>query len=174
MIKITHKRRPGTELSPLILNGKAAGQAGRDKKIEVGPTVESAKADVSKETREAKRILQRLACKGDRLLAGKVRQVKEMVAKGEYKIDPREVARSIVRTEISWQLDKSRVQSMNIDLMELLAIREKEIAARKEWQGNAEDQKKVVPAWDVVALSQPIYAEPNLASPTFSGRRSRC
>src|SRR6266700_3477892 len=70
-----------------------------------------------------------MARKGDKLLAEKVRQVKEMIAKGGYEVDPREVAKSIIRTEISWHLEKNKVQSMNIDLAELLALTEEEIAA---------------------------------------------
>jgi flagellar biosynthesis anti-sigma factor FlgM len=129
MMEVIHKGRPGTELFQLIQNGKAAGQAGRDKRVQVGPTVESAKVNISKEAREPQRIAQQLARKGDELLAEKVRQVKEMIAKGGYEVDPREVAKSIIRTEISWHLEKSKVQSMNIDLTELLALTEEEIAA---------------------------------------------
>jgi flagellar biosynthesis anti-sigma factor FlgM len=132
MMEVIHKRRPGTELFRLIQNGKAAGQAGRDKRTEVGPTVQSAKVNISKEAREPQRIAQQLARKGDDLLAEKVRQVKEMIAKGGYEVDPREVAKSIIRTEISSHLEKSKVQSMNIDLTELLALTEEEIAAGKK------------------------------------------
>ena len=35
-MEVIHKGRPGTELSQLIQNGKATGQAGRDKRTEVG------------------------------------------------------------------------------------------------------------------------------------------
>ena len=167
-MEVIHKRRSGTELSQLIQNGKPAGQAGRDKRTEIGPPIESAKVNISKEAREPQRIAQQLARKGDELLAAKVRQVKEIIAKGEYEVDPREVAKSIIRTEISWHLEKSKVQSMNIDLTELLALIEEEIAAQ------GEEQKKTVVAWDVVALSQQIDAEPSLASSTFSSRRIPC
>jgi flagellar biosynthesis anti-sigma factor FlgM len=129
MMEVIHKGCPGTELSQLIHNGKAAGQAGRDERTEVGPTVESAKVNISKKGRESQRIAQQLARKADELLAEKVRQVKEIIAKGEYEVDPREVAKSIIRTEISRHLEKSKVRSMNIDLTELLALTEEEIAA---------------------------------------------
>ena len=130
-MEVIHKGRSGAELSQLIQNGKAAGQAGRDKRTEVGPTVESAKVNVSKEAREPQRIAEPLARKGDELLAEKVRQVKEIIAKGEYKVDPREVAKSIIRTEIAWHLEKSKVQSMNIDLTELFALIEEELRRGK-------------------------------------------
>ena len=128
-MELIHKGRPGAELSQLIQNGKATGQAGRDKRTEVGLTVESAKVNVSKEAREPQRIAQQLARKGDELLAEKVRQLKEIITKGEYEVDPREVAKTIIRTEIAWHLEKSKVQSMNIDLTELLALTEEAIAA---------------------------------------------
>jgi flagellar biosynthesis anti-sigma factor FlgM len=129
MMEVIHKGRPGAEFSQLIQNGKAAGQAGRDKRTEVSLTVESAKVNISKEAREPQRIAQQLVRKGDELLAEKVRQVKETIAKGEYEVDPREVAKSIIRTEILWHLEKSKVLSMNIDLTELVALTEEEIAA---------------------------------------------
>jgi anti-sigma28 factor (negative regulator of flagellin synthesis) len=129
MMEVIHKKRPGTEFFRLIQNGKPAGQAGRDKRTEVGPTVQSAKVNICKEAREPQRTAQRLARKGDGRLAEKVRQVKEMIAKGGYEVDPREVAKSIIRTEISSHLEKSKVQSMNIDLTKLLALTEEEIAA---------------------------------------------
>ena len=125
-MEVIHKGRSGAELSQLI---QAAGQAGRDKRTEVGLTVESAKVNISKKAREPQRIAQQLARKGDELLAEKVRQFKEIIARGEYEIDPREVAKSIIRTEISWHLEKSKVQSMNIHLTELLALTVEEIAA---------------------------------------------
>jgi anti-sigma28 factor (negative regulator of flagellin synthesis) len=132
MMEVIHKGRSGSELSQLIQNGKAAGQAGPDKRTEVGLTVKSAKVNISKKAREPQRIPHQLARKGDELLAGKVRPLKEIIAKGEYEIDPREVARSIIHTEISWHLEKSKVQSMNIDLTELLALTEEEIAAKEK------------------------------------------
>jgi len=128
-MEVIHKGRSGANLSQLIQNGKAAGQAGRDKRTEVGLTGVSAKVNISKDAREPQRIVQQLARKGDELLAEKVRQVKEIIAKGEYGVDPREVAKSIIRTEISRHLEKSKVRSMNIDLTELLALTEEEIAA---------------------------------------------
>jgi len=129
-MEVIHKRRSGAELlSQLIQNDTSTGQACRDKRTEIRLTVETAKVNISKEAREPQRIARQLVRKGDELLAEKVRQLKETVAKGKYKIDPREVAKSIIRTEISWQLEKSKVQSMNIDLTALIALTEEEIAA---------------------------------------------
>lgn len=131
-MEVIHKRCSGAELSKLILNDRAAGRAGRDKRTEVGLAVESGEDNISKEARGPQRIAQHLARKGDELLAEKVKQIKEIIAKGEYEVDPREVAKSIIRTEISRHLEKSKVQSMNINLIELLALTEEDIAARKK------------------------------------------
>ena len=147
MMEVIRKFRPSTELSQLIQNGKAAGQAGRDKRTEVGPSVESAKVNICKGARELQRITDLWARKGDELLPEKVSKLKEIIAKGKYEVDPREVAESIIRTEISRHLEKSKVQSMNIDLTELFALIEAEIAAGKKiaaQRGGAKEARRSV------------------------------
>ncbi len=128
-MQVIHKGRSCAEFSQLLKNDTATGQACRDKRTQVRLTLGSAKVNISKESRESQKIAHRLVGKGDELLAEKVRQLKEIIAQGEYKIDPREVAKSIIRTEISWHFEKSKVQSMNIDLTAFLALIEEEIAA---------------------------------------------
>jgi anti-sigma28 factor (negative regulator of flagellin synthesis) len=165
MMKICHKGREDTALCQLIQEDKAAGQTGRDKRTEVAPTVESAKV---KKARQLQGIAELLARRGDELRVKKVRHVKEIVAKAEYEVDPREVAKSIIRTGVSRHLEKSKIQSMNIDLTELFVLIEEEIALEK-LRRNVE---KTVVAWDVVALSQQTDArEPSPASSTFSTRK---
>ena len=122
-MEVIHKGRSWAELSQLIQNDTATGQACRDKGTQVRLTVGSAKVNISKEARESQ------VRKGDELLAEKFRQLKEIIAKGEYEIDPREVAKSIIRTETSWHFEKSKVQSMNIDPTTFLTLTEEEIAA---------------------------------------------
>lgn len=129
MMEVIHKGRSWAELSQLIQNDTATGQACRDKRTQVRLTVGSAKVNISKEARESQKIAHQLVRKGDELLAEKVRQLKEIIAKGEYEIDPREVAKSIIRAEISWHFEKSKVQSMNIDPTTFLTLTEEEIAA---------------------------------------------
>ena len=129
MMEVIHKGRSWAELSQLIQNDTATGQACRDKRTQVRLTVGSAKVNISKEARESQKIAHQLVRKGDELLAEKFRQLKEIIAKGEYEIDPREVAKSIIRAEISWHFEKSKVQSMNIDLTAFLTLTEEEIAA---------------------------------------------
>src|SRR5882724_7008218 len=175
MMKFTHKGRAGTALSQLIRNDKAAGQTGRDRKTEVGPTVESTKVNISKKARELQRIAELLARKADDLRAEEIKHLKQIIAKGEYEVDAQKVAKSIIRNEVSRHLEKSKVQSMNIDLTELFALIEEEVAVGKQLRRNVEQQKKTVVAWDVIALSQQIDAqEPSQVSSTFSSRRIPC
>ncbi|HSE84722.1 MAG TPA: flagellar biosynthesis anti-sigma factor FlgM, partial [Candidatus Binatia bacterium] len=119
MMKISRKGREDTNFSPLIQDDEAASSTGRDRRTEVSRTVESARVNISKKARELQRIAELLARRGDELRVKKVRQVKEIVAKAKYEVDPREVAKSIIRTEVSRQLGKSKIQSMNIDLTAL-------------------------------------------------------
>ena len=174
-MKVIHKGCLGTDLSQLIPNDKAASQAGRDKRTEVGPTVESAKVNISKNARELQRIAELLARKGDELRTGKVRQVKEIIAKGEYEVDPRAVARSIIRTEVSRHLKKSKVQSMNIDVTELVALIEEEIAAGEkiaaQRRGAKEDRRSV---GRCRAFPTNRCAESSPASLIFPSRRIPC
>ena len=144
-MKVTHEGRAGRHLSQLIQNDKAAGQTGRDKRTEVGPTVESAKVNICKGARELQRITDLLTRKGDELRAEKVRQVKEIIAKGEYEVDSREVAKSIIRTEVSRRLEKIKVQTMNIDPTELFALIEKELAVAEKiaaQRGGAKEERR--------------------------------
>jgi anti-sigma28 factor (negative regulator of flagellin synthesis) len=131
MMKISRKGREDTDFSQLIQDDEAASQTGRDRRTEVSRTVESARVNISKKGRQLQRIAELLARRGDELRVKKVRQVKEIVAKAEYEVDPREVAKSIIRTEVSRYLGKSKIQSMNIDLTELFVLIEEEIALEK-------------------------------------------
>jgi flagellar biosynthesis anti-sigma factor FlgM len=173
-MKVTHAGRMAPNLSQLIQNDKATGQTGRDKRTEVSETGELTKVNIFKEARELKRIAE-LARKGDELRAEKVRQIKKIIVKGEYKFDSQEVAKSIIRTEVSRHLEKNEIRLMNIDLTELGSIIEVEIAVSEELRRNLEDQKKAALAWDVVALSQQMDApDPSPAFPTFFYRRIPC
>src|SRR5262245_35791936 len=131
-MRFTHERCPGTDLSQLIEYYKAAGQADLDKRTEVKPNLESAEVNISKKAQAPHRIARRLACRDDKFRGEKFRLIKELIAKGEYEFDPRDVARSILRTEISRYLAKSKGQSARIDRTEFLALTEEEIAAREK------------------------------------------
>lgn len=143
-MEVIHKGRSGTELSKLIQN--AAGQAGRDKSTEVSPTILSAKVAIAENARKPQPITELPARNGDKLLAAKVRQIKEIIVKGDYEVDPREVARSIIRTLISRHLEKSKLQSMKIDLTELPALTKEEIAAGEKMatqHGGAREDRRM-------------------------------
>src|SRR5262245_57195710 len=136
-MEVIHKGRSAAELSELIQNGKTAGQAGRNHRTEVGLTVASAKVNISRDAWVLQRIVQQLVRKCDERLAEKVRQLKERIAKGEYEINPRLVAKSIIRTEISWHLERRKVQSMNIVLTTLLALTDEAVAVGEKNGGAA-------------------------------------
>jgi flagellar biosynthesis anti-sigma factor FlgM len=172
-MKVTRAGHIVPDLSQPIKNDRATGQTGRDKRTGVGETGELTKLSIFKAAQELKRIAQ-LARKGDELRAEKVRQIKETIVKGDYKFDSQEVAKSIIRTEVSRHLEKNEIRSMNMDLTKLGSVIEVEIAV-EELRRNLVDQKKPVLAWDVVALSQQIDApEPSPASPTLFCRRIPC
>ena len=132
MMEFTHERRSGTDLSQLIQYYKTAAQAGLDKRAEVNPASESGEVNIFKKAQAPHRISKRLACKDDKFLGEKFRRVKELIAKGEYKFDLREIAKSILRTEISRHLEKSKGQLARIDWTELFAPTEAKIAAGKK------------------------------------------
>ncbi len=104
-MKVTHKGPAEADLSQLVQNDKTVDRVRRDKRGEVGQSGASAKINISEEARELQRIAE-LARKGDELRAERVKQLKQVIAKGEYEIDAQEVAKSIVRTEISRHLEK--------------------------------------------------------------------
>jgi flagellar biosynthesis anti-sigma factor FlgM len=76
----------------------AIGRIQRDKGITFGQNCESAKVDISKQSWELHRIAD-LARKKCELRAKRVKQLKESILKGEYEVDAREVAKSIIRIE---------------------------------------------------------------------------
>jgi flagellar biosynthesis anti-sigma factor FlgM len=77
----------------------------REKGTTVGQNRGPAKIDISEQTWQLQRLAE-LARKGDELRAKRVRQIKQKVVKGEYKVDAQEVARSIIRTEMSRYREK--------------------------------------------------------------------
>lgn len=77
----------------------------REKGTTVGQNRELAKVDTSEQTWELQRIAE-LARKGEELRAKRVRQIKQSIVKGEYKVEAQEVARSMIRTEMSRHREK--------------------------------------------------------------------
>ena len=110
--------------APRIQNGKLIGQDSREEITELDRTVEMGKVNNFRAAREPQKIAQRLAREGYELRAEKVSQIRKLIAKGAYEVEPREVAKSIVRAEISGHVQKTKVQSINIVLEALLALTE--------------------------------------------------
>jgi flagellar biosynthesis anti-sigma factor FlgM len=98
-MKITQKGPADADLSKLVLNEKTVGQK-QAAEATTHRGSESAKVNISQEARELQKISQ-LARTGDELRAQKVRQITAQVAAGEYKVAPGEVAKSILRSEVT-------------------------------------------------------------------------
>jgi flagellar biosynthesis anti-sigma factor FlgM len=71
----------------------------------VGQNRKSAKDDISKQIWELQPLAE-LARDRDEYRAQRVRQIKERIVKGEYKVDAQKVARSMIRTEVSRRREK--------------------------------------------------------------------
>lgn len=97
-MKITDKGHIDATISQVVKNDRAAApeQAGEGKRAD--RSGEPTKVTISQEARKLQRVAE-LAKKGDELRAEKVNTIKEQVEKGEYKVEPEEVAKSIVRNE---------------------------------------------------------------------------
>jgi flagellar biosynthesis anti-sigma factor FlgM len=103
-MKITQRGPADTDLSQLVHNDKAVGQK-QAAEVKTQQSGESAKVNISQEARELQRIAE-LARAGDDLRAGKVRQIREQVATGEYHVEAKDVAESILRSEVTRLLEK--------------------------------------------------------------------
>ena len=98
-MKITQRGPSDTEISQLVHNEKSVAQRkGGDLKSQSGG--ESATVNISQKARELQKIAE-MARAGDELRAERVRQVKEQVAAGEYHAESKDVAKSILRTEVT-------------------------------------------------------------------------
>jgi negative regulator of flagellin synthesis FlgM len=104
-MKITQKGPADADLSPLVQNDKALGSVRRDSDAKVQQDRESTKVDISPQARKLQRVAE-LARAGDQLRAEKVKQIKEQIDAGQYKVDSQEVAKSIARSEVSRLLEK--------------------------------------------------------------------
>jgi negative regulator of flagellin synthesis FlgM len=104
-MKITQKGPADADLSQLVQNDKALGSVRRDSDAKVQQDRESTKVDISPQARKLQRVAE-LARAGDQLRAEKVKQIKEQIDAGQYKVDSQEVAKSIARSEVSRLLEK--------------------------------------------------------------------
>jgi negative regulator of flagellin synthesis FlgM len=97
-MKITQRGPADTDISQLVHNDKSVGQK-KAADLKSQQSGESAKVNISQEAREMQRIAE-LARSGDELRANKVRQVKEQVASGDYHVESKDIATSILRSEV--------------------------------------------------------------------------
>ncbi len=98
-MKITQRGPANTDPSQLVQNDKAVGQK-QAREVKTQQSGDSAKVDISQEARKLQKIAE-LARTGNELRTEKVRQIKEQIQAGEYKVAPEDVAKSILRTEVT-------------------------------------------------------------------------
>jgi flagellar biosynthesis anti-sigma factor FlgM len=98
-MKITQRGPADTDVSYSVQNEKNVEQR-KAGDIRSEPPSGSATVSISQEAREMQKIAE-LARTGDELRAEKLRQVKERVAAGEYHVKSEDVAKSILRSEVS-------------------------------------------------------------------------
>ena len=144
-MEVFGKRRTGGDLSPPLKNGKAGHGDGASKGTGVGLTVASANVDISKENRVQRRIPLPPARNHDEFRKEKLRHLKTMILRGEYDIDPRKVARSFLRAVISWPVEKRLIQSIIVELTEILSLAEKEALAGDAMSAHSGGSKEIPP-----------------------------
>jgi flagellar biosynthesis anti-sigma factor FlgM len=98
-MKITQRGPSDTEISQPVHNEKSVAQR-KTADVKSQPGSESATVNISQKARELQRIAE-LARSGDELRADRVRQIKEQIAGGEYHVEPEDVAKSILRSEVT-------------------------------------------------------------------------
>lgn len=99
-MKIIHKGPTDPNLSQLVKNEKTVTPARPSEENRVERTGESARISISPEARELQKVVA-LAKAGDEIRADKVKDLKELIAKGEYQVEAIEVAKSMIRSEVS-------------------------------------------------------------------------
>jgi flagellar biosynthesis anti-sigma factor FlgM len=99
-MKITDRGPTDADLSQRIQNDKIAGQVRSEQSQNAQQSRDSTKVIISKEGRELQRIAE-LARTGDEIRAQKVQQLKNEIANRNYKPDTKDVAKNIVRSEVS-------------------------------------------------------------------------
>ena len=98
-MKITQRGPSDAEISQLVQNEKSVGQR-KAGDVKAQPGGESASVNISQKARELQRIAE-LARAADELRADRVRQLKEQVAAGDYHPESKDVAKSILRSEVT-------------------------------------------------------------------------
>ena len=104
-MKITGKEIVDSGISQLVKNDKGVAPVRSEGEKEAQQGGSSAKVSISAEARYLQKAAE-LANRGDELRAEKVSKIKEQLQQGTYHVDAGEVAKSIVRSEVSRLLGK--------------------------------------------------------------------
>jgi len=99
-MKIIHRPPVDADLSQRIQNDKLTGQVRSERSQDAQPSGDSSKVNISKAGRELQRVAE-LARAGDEIRAQKVQQLKQQIADGNYRVDSKDISRSIIRSEVS-------------------------------------------------------------------------
>lgn len=97
-MKILQRGPAESDISQLVHNEKSVAQK-KAAELKYQQSGESTKVDISKEARDLQRVAE-LARAGEELRADKIRQIKEQVVAGEYHVESKDVAKSILRSEV--------------------------------------------------------------------------
>lgn len=100
-MKIADKGPVDVSLSQLVKDNQtvSAAREGGERRA-VGPTGEAAHVSISAEARQLQRVAA-LAARGDELRAEKLTHIKEQLDQGTFHVEAADVAKGIVRSEIS-------------------------------------------------------------------------
>lgn len=104
-MKVSQKGPADAELPKLIKTDRSVSRIGRDTDSKVPSSAESTRVSISEEARKLQRIAE-LARTADELRAEKVNGVKQRIVEHRYQVEANEVAKSILRGEVSRLLDK--------------------------------------------------------------------
>lgn len=104
-MKITQKGPADTDLSARVEKDKAVESVRGESDAKAAQAGASARVEISEKARKLQRIAE-LARIGDQLRAEKVKELKAQIDVGQYHVDAKEVAKSILRGEVADLLSK--------------------------------------------------------------------
>lgn len=99
-MKITNSELLNTSLSQLVTGDKHVSPVADRGEREITRSGEAIRVTISSEARQLQRVVE-LARQGDAMRAERVRTIKEEVLRGTYRVEPVEVAKAILRSEIA-------------------------------------------------------------------------
>jgi flagellar biosynthesis anti-sigma factor FlgM len=99
-MRVTNNESLHIGLSQLVKGDKAVATVPDKGKREVERSGEAARVTISSEARHLRKVID-LAKQGDEMRAEKVSKLKEQILQGQYHVEAIEVAKEIVRSEIS-------------------------------------------------------------------------